>query len=110
MRFSPIYMTFLATVALASPAPAAAPAPIAVSYAAPAPNAPTCPRNVIESDIIADVIVFGVESAKCKILQCAKVVVTASCILDALPDLTSTLAYVSGNAEKMSRRSSTAKW
>jgi hypothetical protein len=108
MRFSPIYMTFLVTVALASPAPAAAPAPIAVSCAAPAPNAPICARNVIESDIIADAIVFGVESAKCKILQCAKVVVTASCILDALPDLTSTLACVSGNVEKVSRRSGTA--
>jgi hypothetical protein len=102
MRFSPIYMTFLVAVALASPAP------MSVSYAAPAPNAPICARSVVETDIIADAIVFGVESAKCKILQCAKVVATASCILDALPDLTSTLACVSGSAEKVSRRSGAA--
>jgi hypothetical protein len=110
MRFSPISLTFLVTIALASPAPAAAPAPIAVSYAAPVPNAPMCARNVAETDIIANTIVFGVESAKCKILQCAKIVATASCILDTLPDLTLTLACVSGNAQKVRRHPGAEQW
>jgi hypothetical protein len=103
MRFSPIYLTLLVTTALASPAPAAAPAPIAVPVPAPAPNALMCARDVAETDFIADAIVFGVESATCKLLECAKVVATAACIVGALPDLTATLACVSGNAEKVYR-------
>jgi hypothetical protein len=105
MRFSPIYLTFSVTAALASPAPAAVPAPIADPDPVSALNAPMSARNVVETDLIADAIVFGVESAKCKLLQCAKVIATAACILGALPDVTATLACVSGNAEKVCRTS-----
>jgi hypothetical protein len=83
-------MALLASLTIASPAPA--PAPAAVSA-----------RNVAETDLIAETIVFSVESAKCKLLKCATVIATGACILSALPDLESTLACVGGNAEDVSQ-------
>jgi hypothetical protein len=101
MRFSLIYLTMLVTAALASPAPA----PMAVAGPVPAPNAAMCARNVAETDLIADAIVFGVESAKCRILHlpCARVVASIFCIAGALPDVTATLACVGGNHKTVSR-------
>ena len=96
MRFSPIYLTLLVTSVLASPAPAPVAEPV------PAPNTQMSVRNVAETDLIAETIIFGVESAKCKILKCAKVIATGACIIGALPDLDSTLACVSGNSEAVS--------
>jgi hypothetical protein len=97
MRFSPMYMAFLVSATFASPAPA----PIAAPVAAPIP-APMCARNVAETDLIAETIIFSVESAKCKILKCATIIATGACILGALPDLEATLACVSGDAADVS--------
>lgn len=103
-------MTLLVTSVMASPA--------AVSD--PAPGMQTSVRSVAETDLIAETIIFGVESAKCKIRKCAKIVVslkmnetnrgpsltplkaTAACILGTLADLESTLACVIWNSEAVS--------
>lgn len=89
MRFSAVLFASLAAMAMASSAPN------------PASNAGICARNTAETDLIAESIIFGVESAKCKILKCAKIVATGACILSSLPDVTTTLACVGGNAEEV---------
>ncbi|KAF1917551.1 hypothetical protein BDU57DRAFT_546802 [Ampelomyces quisqualis] len=87
MRCSPIYMNLLVTSVLASPALVAVPDS--------AHNEAMSARNIAETDLIAETIIFGVESAKCKILKCAKIIATGACIIGALPDIDSTLACVS---------------
>lgn len=94
MRCSPIYMNLLVTSVLASPALVAVPDS--------AHNEAMSARNIAETDLIAETIIFGVESAKCKILKCAKIIATGACIIGALPDIDSTLACVSGNSEAVS--------
>ena len=76
------------------------------ALSSPALGASTSARDVSEIDLVADSIVFGVESAKCRILKCAKVIATAGCILKNLPDVSDTLECVSGNAEAVSTNSS----
>lgn len=94
MRFSVIHLTALISLTQASPAP------VPVPIAAPVP-APMCARNVAETDLIAETIIYNVESAKCKILKCAAVISTVACITGALPDIDSTLACVSGKPDKV---------
>jgi hypothetical protein len=96
MRFSAIHLTAVISLTQASPAP------VAVPIAAPVP-ALMCARSVAETDLIAETIIYGVESAKCKILKCASVIATVACITGALPDIDSTLACVSGKADKVRR-------
>lgn len=95
MQFSVIYLTFLASLTQATPAP------VALPIAAPVP-APMCARNVAETDLIAETIIYSVESAKCNLIKCATVVATGACILSALPDIESTLACISNKADKVS--------
>lgn len=97
MRFTSIHMSVLLGLTGASPAPVAMP----IAAPVPAPKAAMCARNVAETSLIADTIIYGVESVKCKILKCAAVIATVVCIRGALPDVDSTLACVSGKADKV---------
>jgi hypothetical protein len=99
MRFSPIYMAFLVTSALASPAPAAVPDPV--------PNTQMSVRSVADINHIAETNIDGVDLAKCKLLQCITIIDTASCVYDAGFDLDLTLACVGGDAEAVSTIPST---
>jgi hypothetical protein len=88
MRFTIPLLAIVAATVLANPAPT--------------PNASIHTRDNAEVDLIADFIIFGVESAKCRIFKCAKLVATGACILTSLPDITQTLAYVKGNVKRIS--------
>ncbi|KAH7408823.1 hypothetical protein DE146DRAFT_752930 [Phaeosphaeria sp. MPI-PUGE-AT-0046c] len=90
MHFTPIFLPLLVSLAQGTPAPIVPPFP-----------APICARNVADTDLIAESIVYSVESAKCKILKCAAVIATAACILGAIPDIDTTLACVKGKADKL---------
>jgi hypothetical protein len=91
MRFTIPLLAIMAAAVLANPTTA--------------PNSDIYARDTAEVDLIADSIVFGVESAKCKILKCARVVATGASILTSLPDVTKTLACVKGNSEQVSFQS-----